>query len=58
MYKLVIFDCDGVLVDSEMIANRIDAEAFTAIGYPITAEESIKQFVGMSTKSVCEKNFE
>ncbi|CCB87385.1 putative uncharacterized protein [Parachlamydia acanthamoebae UV-7] len=55
MYKLVIFDCDGVLVDSEMIANRIDAEALTAIGYPITAEESIKQFVGMSTKSVCEK---
>ena len=26
MNKLIIFDCDGVLVDSELIANRIEAE--------------------------------
>ena len=52
MKKLVIFDCDGVLVDSEIIANRIDAEALTSIGYAITTEESIRRFTGMNAQSV------
>lgn len=52
MNKLVIFDCDGVLVDSEIIANRIDAEALTSIGYKITTEESIKRFTGINAKMV------
>ena len=52
MKKLVIFDCDGVLVDSEIISNRIDAEALTSIGYPITAEESIRRFTGLNAKAV------
>lgn len=52
MNKLVIFDCDGVLVDSEIIANRIDAEALTSIGYEITTEESIKRFTGLNAKMV------
>ena len=46
--KLVIFDCDGVLVDSEPISCRIVAEAFTKAGYPITTEEYIHNFVGKS----------
>lgn len=52
MNKLVIFDCDGVLVDSEMIANRIDAEALTSFGYQITTEESIRRFTGLNAKAV------
>ncbi len=36
MYELVIFDCDGVLVDSEPISNRILAEDATAAGWPMT----------------------
>lgn len=52
MNKLVIFDCDGVLVDSEIIANRIDAEALTSIGYTITTEESIRRFTGLNAKTV------
>jgi HAD superfamily hydrolase (TIGR01509 family) len=56
--KLIIFDCDGVLVDSEMIANKIDAEALTKLGYPLTAEESIRKFTGLSGKSVVSKIFE
>lgn len=48
MPRLVIFDCDGVLVDSEPIANRIDAEALTKAGFPISAEENIRRFTGMS----------
>lgn len=52
MNKLVIFDCDGVLVDSEIISNRVDAEALTSFGYPITTEESIKRFTGLNAKAV------
>lgn len=52
MDKLIIFDCDGVLVDSEIISNRIDAEALSSFGYPITAEESIRRFTGLNAKAV------
>jgi beta-phosphoglucomutase-like phosphatase (HAD superfamily) len=37
-FKLVIFDCDGVLVDSEPIINRAHAEVLTVCGFPITEE--------------------
>jgi HAD superfamily hydrolase (TIGR01509 family) len=50
----VIFDCDGVLVDSEPIANRVLAEALTGIGVPMTAEESTTAFMGRSWSSVVE----
>ncbi len=49
---LVIFDCDGVLVDSEMIASRVLAQEVAALGYPLTDEESRTRFTGMSIKSV------
>jgi beta-phosphoglucomutase-like phosphatase (HAD superfamily) len=52
MDKLVIFDCDGVLVDSEIISNRIDAEALTSLGYEISTEESIRRFTGLNAKTV------
>ena len=35
-YKLVIFDCDGVLVDSEAIGNRFISEALTLAGIPLS----------------------
>ncbi|MCF4167200.1 HAD family phosphatase [Zavarzinia compransoris] len=50
--SLVIFDCDGVLVDSEGIANRALAEAVTALGHPLGEAESRRDFVGLSMKSV------
>lgn len=49
---LVIFDCDGVLVDSEVIANRVMAEAITASGIPISTEECLARFVGGSLQRV------
>lgn len=52
--KLVIFDCDGVLVDSEIIACRIEAEELTRIGYEISTEENIRRFAGKSQKSIME----
>jgi HAD superfamily hydrolase (TIGR01509 family) len=44
--KNIIFDCDGVLVDSEIIANRIEVEVKNELGFPITLEEQISKFVG------------
>ncbi len=49
--SLVIFDCDGVLVDSELIANREFARALTEIGIATTLEQSMERFVGRSMKS-------
>ena len=45
---LVIFDCDGVLVDSEPIINRARAELLAACGYQVTPEELAARFLGMS----------
>jgi beta-phosphoglucomutase-like phosphatase (HAD superfamily) len=49
--RYVIFDCDGVLVDSEPISNRLLAEALTGIGLPMTEEESTASFMGRSWTS-------
>jgi HAD superfamily hydrolase (TIGR01509 family) len=46
--KLVIFDCDGVLVDSEPISNEIGAEWITALGWPMDAAEARARFLGLS----------
>ena len=43
---LLIFDCDGVLVDSEMIASRVLAARLSAIGYPVTAKQCRERFTG------------
>ncbi|WP_436774182.1 HAD family hydrolase [Yinghuangia sp. YIM S09857] len=45
---LVIFDNDGVLVDSERIANAVMAEILTGYGVPTTADEAIRDFMGGS----------
>ncbi len=44
----VIFDCDGVLVDTEGAANRVLAEVLTDAGLPTTAEESMATYMGRS----------
>lgn len=46
--ELVIFDCDGVLVDSEPLANRTLAECFQAAGFPISYETCVANLVGLS----------
>ncbi len=47
---LVIFDCDGVLVDSEVISCRAHAQTLTRHGYPITEEEVLHRFLGVSDR--------
>ena len=49
-FDLVIFDCDGVLVDSEVISCRAHAEVLTRHGYPITSEQVFHRFLGRSTR--------
>ncbi len=46
---LVIFDCDGVLIDSQVIQARVDAAELTRLGYPVTAEEADARFLGATT---------
>ena len=47
---LIIFDCDGVLVDSEVISCRSHARVLTRFGYPITSEQVFERFLGRSDK--------
>jgi beta-phosphoglucomutase-like phosphatase (HAD superfamily) len=47
-FDLVIFDCDGVLVDSEPIMNLAHAQVLTACGYATTEDELLARFCGMS----------
>lgn len=49
---LVIFDCDGVLVDSEYLANGVLAGKLSELGLPTTVEESIGRYTGMSMATV------
>ena len=44
--RLVIFDCDGVLVDSEGPSNRVVAEEVSKLGWTMDAAESMRRFVG------------
>ena len=46
--ELVIFDCDGVLVDSERLAVRVEARLITDLGWTLTETEVIDRFVGRS----------
>ena len=45
-WELVIFDCDGVLVDSELLSNRVLAQMLAEIGLPMSLEETIATFMG------------
>jgi HAD superfamily hydrolase (TIGR01509 family) len=45
-YDLVIFDNDGVLVDSEPISNRLLAAYLTELGHPTSYEDSIRDYMG------------
>lgn len=46
--QLVIFDCDGVLVDSEIIACQILSRELTDLGLPLTPEDCLAEFTGVT----------
>jgi HAD superfamily hydrolase (TIGR01509 family) len=47
-FELAIFDCDGVLVDSERIANEVFAAKLREFGLDVTLEDMFERFVGHS----------
>lgn len=49
---MIIFDCDGVLVDSEIISNKVDSDLFATIGYAITPDQMIRRFIGMTKRAI------
>ena len=52
---LVIFDCDGVLVDSERLVTRLEAEQITALGWPLEQSDVIERFVGRSEQHMTDE---
>lgn len=47
-FELVVFDCDGVLVDSESIAIRVDQRVLADLGWQLSLDEIVERFVGKS----------
>lgn len=54
MAELVIFDCDGVLVDSDRISLRIQAERISALGLEMTYEDCVREFLGLGMEATLE----
>ena len=55
MHDLVIFDCDGVLVDSEVISNRVLMENLARYGLSLSLPECMSLFVGGTMTGVRDK---
>ena len=53
-WDLIIFDCDGVLVDSEPISSGILIEMLAEIGLPMSPHEASEAFMGLSVASILE----
>ena len=50
--ELIIFDCDGVLIDSEGVASTVVAADLTQHGWPMTPDEAMTIFLGMSIQNM------
>ncbi|MBW3096919.1 HAD family hydrolase [Pseudohoeflea coraliihabitans] len=51
-FDLIIFDCDGVLVDSEIISAQVGSGLLAEVGYEITPEEIAARFAGLTWKDI------
>jgi HAD superfamily hydrolase (TIGR01509 family) len=49
---LYVFDCDGVLIDSEIIASAVDSDLLAEIGYEITPQEVTHRFAGLTARAI------
>jgi len=49
---LILFDCDGVLINSEILVCRLTAEELTRLGYPIALDDVIARFAGRAEASM------
>ena len=53
--KCIIFDCDGILIDSETIANQVLLSMSAPFGLKMTMEEAVKNFNGRRLKNIFEQ---
>ena len=51
-FDLVIFDCDGVLVDSERLSIRLDVELLASLGWTLTEAEVVERWVGKTDREM------
>lgn len=51
-FDLLILDCDGVLVDSEVIAAEVEAQAYRAVGFATTPHEMAARFAGLTGREI------
>ena len=49
---LVIFDCDGVLIDSERLAVKVEVEVLRELGWPLDEAEVVERFAGRSDRDM------
>jgi HAD superfamily hydrolase (TIGR01509 family) len=49
----MIFDFDGVIVDSEILSNAILAEALTDLGHPTSLQEAVERYIGLNWRDTC-----
>ncbi|HEX8449167.1 MAG TPA: HAD family phosphatase [Allosphingosinicella sp.] len=47
-----MFDFDGVIVDSEILSNRLLAEALTELGHPTTLEQAVERYIGLNWRDM------
>lgn len=52
MFRAILFDFDGVLADSEVVANAVLAEVITELGHPTSLEDSYRQYMGKRFEEV------
>jgi len=50
--ELIIFDCDGVLIDSEGVASIVTARSLSALGWEMTPQQALSRFLGMSIEDI------
>jgi HAD superfamily hydrolase (TIGR01509 family) len=51
MFRAIIFDCDGVLVDSEKLALEVELEALAELGLTFERDDYVLRFMGLSTEA-------
>ena len=57
MKPFLIFDCDGVLVDSEILEHAVDAELLAPYGCTASAQELLQRFVGIARRDMYQVMF-
>ncbi|HYI39175.1 MAG TPA: HAD family phosphatase [Allosphingosinicella sp.] len=51
-FEAIIFDFDGVVVDSEILSNTLLAEALTDLGHPTTFEQAVQRYIGLNWRDM------